>query len=438
MGYLASHHMTAPRTTLVVIGAGIVGLSTAWHAVRRWPDLHVIVVDKERCVAKHQSGRNSGVVHSGVYYTPGSAKAHHCLRGRAWLRRFCDARRIPWETCGKVVVASDESERGELARIAEKGRANGVRATVIGPERLVEIEPHVRGVEAIHVPDAAITDYVAVCRALCDDIEAAGGQLRLGVRVERIDGGASGARLVTSAGPIRATHVVNCAGLYTDRLAPRGTGPDGIRIIPFRGEYFTLKSRSDHLCRGLIYPVPDPQFPFLGVHLTRRVDGRVDLGPNAVLATAREGYTRADFRFGEFVDAWFWPGMVRVGLRHLGVGLREFARSGSREAFAKAARRLVPEVQAADLDEAPAGVRAQAITRDGRLVDDFAFADERSVTHVLNAPSPAATSSLSIGAALCDRFADTIDGLCTRDDGFDLANDAAWAPARVRDVDATG
>jgi len=428
--------MSPQRPRLVIIGAGLVGLSTAWHAIRRWPDLELVVVDKERRVAQHQSGRNSGVVHSGVYYTPGSAKAQHCLEGRTWLRRFCEARGIPWDTCGKVVVAAEDDERAQLAKIAERAAANGVDATLVGPERLVEIEPHVHGVEALHVPGAAITDYVAICRALCDDIEAAGGQLRLGVQVDGVASSGRGVTVTTSAGPIHAAHAVNCAGLYSDRLAPKGSGPDTIRIIPFRGEYFTLKSRSEHLCRGLIYPVPDPRFPFLGVHLTRRIDGRVDLGPNAVLATAREGYARSRFDFGDFVDAWFWPGMVRVGLRHLGVGLREFARSGSRTAFATAAQRLVPEVKAEDLDAAPSGVRAQAITRDGQLVDDFAFADQRGATHVLNAPSPAATSSLSIGAALCDRFAATFDAAITRDDTFELASDAAWEPASSRGIES--
>jgi L-2-hydroxyglutarate oxidase len=418
--------MNTNRATLVIVGAGIVGLATAWHASRRWPDLKVIVVEKERELARHQSGHNSGVVHSGVYYVPGSAKARHCLEGRAWLHRFCSARRIPWETCGKVIVAADQTEREGLSVIAARGVANGVRCEVIGPERLVEIEPHVHGVEALHVPGAAITDSVAVCRALAIDVEGRGGRLRFGVHVEGIDKFDRGPVVQTSHGPIPATHVVNCAGLHSDQLAPRRKGGDAVRIIPFRGEYFTLASRSDHLCQGLIYPVPDPRFPFLGVHLTRRVDGRVDLGPNAVLATSREGYERTSFRARDVLDTWFWPGMVRVGLRHFGVGVREFLRAGSPEAFAEAARRLVPEVVAKDLQPAPSGVRAQAITRDGRLIDDFVFADERGVTHVVNAPSPAATSSLSIASALCDRFGPSIERHCVRDDGFDPRRDAAW------------
>jgi L-2-hydroxyglutarate oxidase len=395
------------QVDVVVVGAGIVGLATARAVQQARPGCSVVVVEKEPAPARHQSGHNSGVVHAGVYYAPGSDKARLCFAGRSSMIDYCREHGIPHEVCGKVVVAVDESERARLGEIAGRCQVNGVRTEMIDRDRLHEIEPYVNGVAALHVRETGIADFAAVCRSLATEIQAAGGRLQLDTEVrgavERDD------RLVveTSTDPIAAARVVTCAGLHADRLAEAMSGPGGsagLRVVPFRGEYYVLTPERDHLVRALVYPVPDPQFPFLGVHLTRGIDGRVHVGPNAVLALAREGYSWRRLELADVRETLRFPGFRELAKRHWRYGAGEVLRSVSRRRFTRAVRRLVPEVRARDLASAPAGVRAQAIRADGSLVDDFVFQQCGRALHVLNAPSPAATAALEIGRTIAARL----------------------------------
>lgn len=389
---------------LVVLGGGIIGLATAWRWSLRRPSDAICLVEKERVVALHQSGRNSGVLHSGIYYKPGSRRALDCRAGKRMMEEFCQDRGIRYELCGKVIVAVDESERPALARIFERGQANGVSCERISPERLAELEPYARGVEAIHVPEAGIVDYPAVCRELAEVLRAAGADLRFETRVVQVEAKRDPAIVQTDAAPIRGRRIVNCTGLFSDRIA-RASGVDvDARIVPFRGEYYDLVPAARHLCRNLIYPVPDPRFPFLGVHFTRRVDGSVECGPNAVLALAREGYRWRNVRLGDLFESLTFPGFLRLAGRNLRPGLGEMQRSLSKRAFVRALQNLVPEIENEQLVPANAGVRAQALTRDGALVDDFLVVPHGRMIHVANAPSPAATASLRIGDEICDRL----------------------------------
>lgn len=399
------------RADLVVVGAGIVGLATARSALVLQPDLTVVILDKEGSIAGHQTGRNSGVIHAGVYYKPGSAKARMCAEGRKRMLAFCEERRIPHEVCGKLVVAVTDEERGPLSVLEQRCTGNGVAVERVGPGRMREIEPHVVGVEALHVKVTGIVDYRAVCQALLGEIAESGATIELGAAVSdaRTDGDAL--VLLTTAGEIRASRVVNCAGLQADRVARMIGGPDaarGMSIVPFRGEYFELAPSRSHLVRNLIYPTPDPRFPFLGVHLTRDINSRIQAGPNAVLALAREGYSWRTVEPADVVETFRAPGFRTFAAQHWRYGAKEMARSLSRRLFARALTRLVPEVRKEDLEPAAAGVRAQAIHPDGRLADDFELHVTNSgrALHVLNAPSPAATASLSIG----DHIARTILG----------------------------
>jgi (S)-2-hydroxyglutarate dehydrogenase len=390
---------------IVIIGAGIVGLATAHNASERYPGRKVVVLEKEDGIARHQTGNNSGVLHSGIYYKPGSLKAINCRVGKLALEEFCRREGIPFENCGKVIVATSEEERPLLRGILERGKANGVRCEVIGRERLLELEPHVKGIEAIHVPEAGIVDYKAVSRRLANIVVERGGEIRTraGVRAIRPDG--DGFVVETMAGEVRAGIVVNCAGLHSDRVGLLiGSRPD-LRIIPFRGEYYDLVPEVHHLCRNLIYPVPDPNFPFLGVHFTRMIQGGVECGPNAVLAFAREGYTRTTVNLRDLAESLTYPGFIRLALRYWRAGAGEMWRSFSKAAFVRALQKLVPEIRAEHLVPAPAGIRAQAISRDGQLVDDFAIEEHGRVINVYNAPSPAATASLNIGRLITDRLA---------------------------------
>jgi L-2-hydroxyglutarate oxidase len=396
------------RADVVVVGGGIVGLATARAVVRAHPGQSVVVLEKEAAVGTHQSGRNSGVIHAGVYYPPGSDKARLCTAGRISMVEYCREHGIEHAICGKVVVARTDDDRGRLAELERRCGANGVRVEPIGAERLREIEPHVAGVAALHVLDTGIVDYAQVCRALAAEIEAAGVTIRLGSAVLSGAETASGLVVETSAGPIEARRVVTCAGLHADEVARAVSGPEGpgdLRVIAFRGEYRELVSSRSHLVRTLVYPVPDPQFPFLGVHLTRGIDGHVHVGPNAVLALAREGYVwrRVDMR--DLRATFAFSGFRRFARANWRFGLQEMARSLSARRFTAAARELVPEIDRADLVPAPAGVRAQAIAANGELVDDFAFRTVGRALHVLNAPSPAATASLEIGTAIAARLA---------------------------------
>lgn len=378
-----------------VIGAGIVGLASA-----RWlaNDGHrVLVLEKESRVAAHQSSRNSGVLHTGVYYKPGSAKAVNCRAGYAMMVAFCQEEGLPHDLCGKVIVATDESELERLSGIEERGRANGVEVHRIDAKQLAEIEPHTAGIEALHVPEAGITAYGVVCERMAERLVEKGSEMRLGQRVvaaERADGVW---RLRTPNETHSARVVVNCAGLHCDRVARLFGVDPGLKIVPFRGEYYVVAPEVEHLCRGLIYPVPDPQFPFLGVHFTRMIEGGVECGPNAVLALAREGYTWKKLSPRDLAESLTNPGFIRLASKHLPTGLGEVHRSLSRRAFAKALQRLVPDIRAEHLKKAPAGNRAQALEADGSLVDDFRIVRAPGMVHVVNAPSPAATASLAIG-----------------------------------------
>jgi L-2-hydroxyglutarate oxidase len=396
---------------VAIIGGGIVGLATAYRLTEQYPDLSLTVLEKEDAVAAHQTSHNSGVIHSGVFYTPGSLKAENCRAGKRALVEFCEREGVDYEMCGKVVVAAEESEVPELDRIEEKGHANDVECTRIGPERLREREPHVRGVDALHVPEAGIVDYAGVAQALADRVTDHGHPVRTGAEVLDLYTEPDQVRVVSTAGDVRARHVVNCAGLYADKIAAM-SGQEGldVQIVPFRGEYYELVPERRDLCRHLIYPVPDPNFPFLGVHFTRMVDGRVECGPSAVLAFAREGYRLTDVDWGELWEILTYPGFQRLSTRHWRKGLRELLQSMSKRVYLRAARHLIPEVRMDDFVQSRAGVRAQALHPDGSLEDDFLILETDRVVNVVNAASPAATSALNIGTLVVQNYlADRLD-----------------------------
>ena len=387
-----------PQRRIGIVGAGILGLAIARRVTQLAPDADVTVIDKERECAVHQTGHNSGVMHAGVYYAPGSLKATLCRRGIDLLKSFCDEHGVAYDECGKVIVARDVSELPRLDEIERRARANGVPGLrrLSGVE-LTEVEPYVRGVGGLHSPSTAIVDFRAVARALAAELERAGVTLRFGCEVTAIDRRGDEIRLAAGDGDALAfDRVVLCGGLQSDRLGRlAGDGRDPV-IVPFRGEYHRLLPARTDLVRGLIYPVPDPAFPFLGVHFTRRIDGAVDIGPNAVLALAREGYRRRDVSLSDAADILRSPGFRRLARRHWRVGLSEIRGSLSRRAFVAEARTFVPDLRPSDVVPAPAGVRAQAIDPDGSLVDDFRITDADGIIVVRNAPSPAATSSLAI------------------------------------------
>ena len=387
---------------VAVVGAGIVGLAVARSLSLRHPGLRIVVLDKETSIARHQTGRNSGVIHSGVYYVPGSLKARLCVQGAAALTAYCELRSIPYTVCGKVIVASDAAELPRLEELHRRGTENGVaRLELIGPERLRELEPHAAGVRALHVPGTAIVDYGLVARAFADEIESAGGELLLGYEVESIvERPDVGVRLSCAAGEVTARNAVFCAGVYSDRLARLGGGEVNPRIVPFRGDYYVLRPQARHLVNALVYPVPDPRFPFLGIHTTLRMDGSMWLGPNAVLALGRESYRRYQVRPGDVLETVRAPGFRRLARKHLRMGLGEMVRDYSKHLFVASARKLLPELQAGDVLPGNAGIRAQALQADGGLVDDFVLERRPGIVHVRNAPSPGATSSLMIGETI--------------------------------------
>ena len=389
---------------VAIVGGGIVGLATGLKILERCPGKKLCVLEKERAVAAHQTGNNSGVIHSGLYYKPGSAKAKTCVEGARRMVEFCQQHRIAHEICGKIVVATSEAELPALAELLRRGQANGVAGVVeAGPERLKEIEPHASGIRGLWVPGTGIVDYAAVARKYAELIAAAGGEVRLGTRLTGIRQDAAAEQiLLTTAGEIRARLLINCAGLHSDRVARLGGARPDVRIVPFRGEYYKLLPDHRHLVKGLIYPVPDPRFPFLGVHFTRMIDGGVECGPNAVLAFKREGYTKTSFSLRDSVETFTYPGFWRMGLKYWRTGLGETYRSFSKAAFVRALQRLLPEIGAEHLEAGGAGVRAQALSADGALVDDFRIVRSGSAIHVLNAPSPAATASLCIGEQIAE------------------------------------
>ncbi|MFF5263268.1 L-2-hydroxyglutarate oxidase [Actinomadura viridis] len=388
-------------TRIGVVGAGILGLAVARRLAALRPDARVTVLDKEDRVAAHQTGHNSGVAHAGLYYAPGSLKATLCRRGIALLKDFCADRGLPYEECGKVVVARDAGELAALEEIERRATANGVPGLrrLSGAE-LREIEPHAAGVAALHSPTTAIVDFTAVARACAEDVRAAGGSVRLGLEVTRIGRAGDAVAVVAGGERLVFDRLVVCAGLHSDRVARLAGDSPAPTIVPFRGEYYRLAPGRDDLVRGLIYPVPDPRYPFLGVHFTRRVGGGVDIGPNAVLALAREGYRRRDVRPSELWETLTRPGFGRLARTHWRTGLREMYGSAVKRAFLAEARAFVPALEAADMVPAPAGVRAQAVDPDGSLVDDFRIGRLGPVTTVRNAPSPAATSALAIAEHL--------------------------------------
>ncbi|HLQ31381.1 MAG TPA: L-2-hydroxyglutarate oxidase [Chloroflexota bacterium] len=391
---------------VAVIGAGILGLGTARELLHRHPKLKLTVLDKEPVIGRHQTGHNSGVIHSGIYYAPGSLKAKLCVEGSREMYAFCAERGIPTDRCGKVIVAVTEDELPRLENLHQRGTANGVEGLeMIGPERLRELEPHCEGVKALWSPNTGIVDYSLVNAAYAQDVAAAGGELLLGREVSGLQVRTDGMVLSTSGGDVEARRVVACAGLHADRLARLTGGAGDPQIVPFRGDYWMLRPDRRHLARNLIYPVPDPSFPFLGVHFTRRIeDGSVWLGPNAVLAFAREGYERLNVRPGELIEALRYPGFQKLAAQYWKTGLAEMVRDFSKAAFLRSLQRYVPSLTLADLVPGPSGVRAQALSRDGTLVDDFVFdVQGTQVIHVRNAPSPAATSSLAIARLIADK-----------------------------------
>lgn len=389
---------------VAIVGAGIVGLATAYKLSDKYPDRSIVVLEKENEVALHQTGRNSGVIHSGIYYRPGSLKAKNCREGKRALVDFCRREGLRYEMCGKVIVAVSEEERAGLHEIYRRGKENGVQCSLIGPDRLREIEPHVSGVEAIHVPEAGIVDYRAVAKRLAEIITERGHEVITGAEVTGIRPSTDDVVVETTKGEVRARHLITCAGLYADRIAELSGEDPEMLIVPFRGEYYELKPHARHLCRTLIYPVPDPAFPFLGVHFTSVVGGGVECGPNAVLAFAREGYRFATFDAKDLAATLAYPGFRRLAARHWRKELFEIWRSLSKKAFLKTLQRLVPEVKMEDLDDSPSGVRAQAVLPNGDLADDFVFKQSHRVLNVCNAPSPAATSCLKIGEEIVHRL----------------------------------
>ncbi len=393
------------RADIAIVGGGIVGLATAYRLLEHDPKLRVVVLEKEARVGVHQTGHNSGVLHSGIYYRPGSLRAVNCREGKRAMEEFCRREGIPFDLCGKVIVAVEEWELPILERIYERGQANGVRCELIDRQRLLEIEPHTAGIRAIHVPEAGIVDFHQVCLRLAEIVQQRDGQVLCAARVTAIRPSGAGVVVEATSGvAVEAKAVVTAAGLHSDRVARLAGTPPESRIVPFRGEYYKLKPTAEHLCRGLIYPVPDPAFPFLGVHFTRMIHGGVECGPNAVLAFAREGYRKTDIDLRDLLETLTYPGFLRLAARHWKTGCAEMWRSISKRAFVRALQRLVPEVGCEDVEPAPAGVRAQALAPDGRLVDDFVVAAHGRMVHVLNAPSPAATSSLNIGRLVVEKL----------------------------------
>jgi L-2-hydroxyglutarate oxidase len=393
------------KSNIVILGGGIIGLSTAWRLTERYPDQTITLVEKEERLAFHQTGRNSGVLHSGIYYKPGTLRASNCRSGKEAMEAFCEEHGVAYEKCGKVIVAIDEKELPFLDTILDRGQENGVTCEMISKERLLEIEPHVAGIQAIHVPEAGIVDYVGVCEKLGELLTARGAQIHLNTRVNRMKRTANSIVVKTTAGDFEGDYVVNCTGLHADRVTKLSGQKPEAKIVPFRGEFFELKPAAEHLCKALIYPVPNPKFPFLGVHFTKMVEGGVECGPNAVLAFAREGYSKMTINLRDAFESLTYPGFIRLAAKHWKTGCGEMWRSFSKRAFVKALQRLVPEIRSDHLDVAPAGVRAQAIGRDGKILDDFLIQETDRVINVGNAPSPAATAALNIGSLIVDKLA---------------------------------
>ncbi len=396
--------------TITIIGGGITGLATAYQLLRQRPHLQVTVLEKEAEVAQHQTGHNSGVIHSGIYYAPGSLKAQNCIRGYHQLIEFCEEHQVPYELCGKIIVATTEAELPRLQALYERGPQNGLEGIKwLTAAEITQHEPHVKGIAGIHVPQTGIVDYKTVAKKLQVSIEKMGGKVLTGQQVVKIQSVDNQQVIYTTKLQTTTDLLINCAGLYCDKIAAMAGLQPEVQIIPFRGEYWLVKPDKEHLIRHLVYPVPDPAFPFLGVHFTRMVGGGLEAGPNAVLAFRREGYTRTAFKGSEFWETLRWPGLRSIVARYWRTGMGEMYRSWSKAAFTKALQKLVPDIREDDLLPGGAGVRAQACSKDGKLLDDFYIQEQPYAIHLLNAPSPAATSCLSIGQTLAEMAIGKLD-----------------------------
>ena len=396
--------MIDPKVDIAIVGAGIVGLATAMDLAQRRPDLSLVVLEKEDRVAAHQTGNNSGVIHAGLYYKPGSLKAKMAVEGAQSMVKFCQEHDLPHELCGKVVVATTEEELPRLEELHRRGTANGVQGlTLISAEQIKEYEPHAVGIAGLWSPNTGIADYIAVTRKYAEIVAQGGAEVRLNTEVVGIEQRPGELVVETTRGEVRTRALVNCGGLQSDLIAKMTGSIHGLRIVPFRGEYYELAPEAQKLVRGLIYPVPDPRFPFLGVHFTRRVSGSVEAGPNAVLAFAREGYEKTDFDLGYVLRLLAFPGFWFMGAKYWRMGFGEMYRSWNKRAFVRALRTLLPELGMDDVQPGGAGIRAQAMDSKGRLLDDFSIIETPNVIHVLNAPSPAATASITIGRSIADR-----------------------------------
>lgn len=389
---------------VVIIGGGIVGLSVGLALTERFPDKKVVILEKENSVSKHQTGNNSGVIHSGIYYKPGSFKARFAKQGSQSMVAFCKEHGIEYDICGKVIVATEQHELPLLQNLYERGIQNELEIEMLNAEQLKEIEPHVAGLGAIRVPQAGIVNYQQVSEKIRELIEKNGGEIRCGVEVKSINEHDNGVTIETSKGTVQAKVMINCAGLQSDRIAKMTGYSADLKIVPFRGEYYKLKESSRSLVNHLIYPVPNPDFPFLGVHYTRMIGGEVEAGPNAVLSFKREGYKKTDINLFDIAETLTYKGFWKLAGKNMKEGLNEMARSYSKGLFVKSLQKLIPEIQADDLEPGGAGVRAQALKSDGSMVDDFYFIPGKRSIHVLNAPSPAATASLEIGKEIVSRF----------------------------------
>jgi len=388
---------------ICIIGGGIVGLATAYQLSKKYPKLKLAVLEKETSLAQHQTGHNSGVLHTGIYYKPGSLKAINCRNGKKEMEQFCKEHGIDHELCGKIIVALNKEEVPRMQNIYKRGQENGVNCKIISREEILEIEPHVAGVQAIHVPECGIVNYKQVCLRLGEIIqEKEENKIFLGHQVTKIRKLGTSLVVDTNGKEIECKHLINCGGLHSDKLTKLGGQKPPAKIIPFKGEYFELKEDSKHLCKNLIYPVPDPAFPFLGVHFTRMIDGTVECGPNAVLAFGREAYGKFDLNLKDLLESITYPGFQKMAMKHWKMGWGEMWRSYNKAAFVKALRRLIPEIEADHLSSAPAGIRAQAVSHKGALVDDFLIEENDRIINVCNAPSPAATASLNIGSTIAN------------------------------------
>ncbi|BCR05934.1 hydroxyglutarate oxidase [Desulfuromonas versatilis] len=398
--------MTEKVHDVCVIGGGIVGLASALALLQRDPGLRLVLLEKEGRLAAHQTGHNSGVIHSGLYYRPGSLKASNCVSGRERIYSFCEENGLAFERCGKLVIATREDELPALDELERRGRLNGLNGLVrLDASGLRQYEPHAAGIAGLWVAETGIVDFAQVARAFGSEVRRLGGDIRLGAKARAVAREAAGLRIDTPQGTVRARYLINCAGLHSDRVARWSGVRPPVRIIPFRGEYYTLRPECRQLVRNLIYPVPDPAFPFLGVHLTRMIDGQLEAGPNAVLALKREGYTRLSISLRDLAETLTWPGFWKMAQKFWKVGLGEYHRSWRKSVFAGDLQRLVPDLRGTDLLPGGAGVRAQAVDEKGGLVDDFCLLEAEGMLHVLNAPSPAATASLSIGQSIADKVA---------------------------------